>query len=413
MKNMNIRQPKYEEIWDDDNLGEALREISKRRYAHPAWVNFTIDEGAVLSYAQLDLMYETYKPGPVTEFTITDPKPRHIIAPRLYDRLIHHALIRVALPVFEAYFHPSSFACRKGRQKSIVKAFDSNGNRVEIELEAVRHYPLLTKEKEIKEMGRQILEANYGRVHDVRLQTIPGKGTFYACLYYQKLIRKALGKWQRDFVIISIDIKSFFASIPHAVIESLIDRLFEDKRIVRLFAKIIDAIDQGLPIGFLPSQHEANLVGTCFDYFATDILGQPYYIRYADDIRILVHTKEEARKVLEAVEDLAVTRLGLQLSEKKTHITKFKGSDVYCGMRIYSHHFEAKPATLKRHERRCLKKEQDYLSGHLPLEKLDVTTRSAEDYITLTGVKSAKIEALRNRIQSYSQFCTQEDKTVR
>ena len=400
-----VRQPSYEEIWSDDNLGEALREISKKRYAHPSWTEFSIDEGDVLCHAQLDLMYETYTPGPVTEFEITDPKPRHIIAPRLYDRLIHHALIRVALPVFEAYFHPASFACRRGRQRSVVSARTDAGVRVQVELEAVRHYPILTREKDVKEMGFRMLVASYGPVSDVQIRTISGRGTIYACLHYQKLIRKALGRWGRDFVIISIDIKSFFASISHPVVKSLIDRLFDDKRIVRLFGKIIDAIDQGLPIGFLPSQHEANLVGTCFDYFATDILGQPYYIRYADDIRILVHTRGEARKVLEAVEDLATTRLGLRLSEKKTKITRFKGSDIYCGMRIHPHHFEAKPATLKRHERRCLKKERQYLSGELPLEKLEATTRSAEDYMAITGADSKTISALKHRIQSYSQFC--------
>ena len=115
-----VRQPSYEEIWNDDNLGEAFREISKKRYAHPSWTEFSIDEGDVLCHAQLDLMYETYTPGPVTEFEITDPKPRHIIAPRLYDRLIHHALIRVTLPVFEAYFHPASCYTQQTNHKGML-----------------------------------------------------------------------------------------------------------------------------------------------------------------------------------------------------------------------------------------------------------------------------------------------------
>ena len=407
-----VRQPSYEEIWSDDNLGEALREISKKRYAHPSWTEFSLDEGDVLCHAQLDLMYETYMPGPVTEFEITDPKPRHIIAPRLYDRLIHHALIRVTLPVFEAFFHPASFACRRGRQRSIVSARTDAGARVQIELEAVRHYPILTKEEDVKEIGCRILVASHGPISNVQIRTIPGRGTIYACLHYQKLIRKALGKWGRDFVIVSIDIKSFFASISHPVVKTLIDRIFDDKRIVHLFGKIIDAIEQGLPIGFLPSQHEANLVGTCFDYFVTDILGQPYYIRYADDIRILVHTRREACQILEAVEDLAVTRLGLRLSEKKTTITRFKGSDIYCGMRIYPHHFEAKPATLKRHERRCLKKERQYLSGELPLEKLEATVRSAIDYMDLTGAESPKIKGILCRIDSNDQTCISVDSGI-
>lgn len=405
MMKMKARQPSYEDVWSDDNLGGALREIAKKRNAHPSWTEFSLDEGAMLEHAQLDLIWETYQPGPVTEFDITDPKPRHIIAPRLYDRLIHHALIRATLPVFEAYFHHASFACRRGRQKSIVSARTSKGESVSVELEAIRNYPILAPPREVEAIGKAILQSAHGPVSDVKVQTIPGKGTIYACIHYQRLIRKALGRWGRDFYVISIDIKSFFASIPHPVIKTLIDRLFDDKRIVGLFSKIIDAVDQGLPIGFLPSQHEANLVGTCFDYFATDILGYPLYIRYADDMRLLVHTKEEAKKALAAIDELAVGKLGLRLSEKKTHIRHWKGSDVYCGMRVHPHHMEAKAATVRRHERRTLKKERLYLAGELPLEKLDVTTKSAEAYLDLTGADSPKIRALRRRIQSYSQFC--------
>lgn len=400
---MKIRQPSYEDIWDDDNLGEALREVSKKRCALPSWTEFTLDEGALLAHAQLDLMHETYTPGPVTEFDITDPKPRHIIAPRLYDRLIHHALMRVTLPVFEAHFHPSSFACRRGRQVSTVTALTRDNERVETSLESVKDYPILSRDREIMELGERILAANHGPVHDIRLHTIPGRGTTYACLFYQKLIRKALGRWGRDFYIISIDIHKYFASIPHHVVIALLDRLFEDRRIVNLFKKIIDATEEGLPIGFLPSQHEANLVGTCFDFFATDTLGQSLYLRYMDDMRILVHTRKEARDVLDAVALLATTKLGLTLSPNKTKTTRFKGSDIFCGLKVYPHHFEAKPQTLRRHERRCLRKERLFLEGSLTLEKLMATVRSATDYMALTGAKSRTMEELAERMEGYGK----------
>lgn len=398
---MTVRQPKYEEIYDEDNLGEAFREISKRRYAHPSWTKFTINTGDILCYAQLDLMYETYQPGPVTEFDITDPKPRHIIAPRLYDRLIHHALIRVTLPVFEAYLHPGSFACRKGKRKATVTALTESNEQVSVDLEAVKHFSPLTPDYEIKELGQEILTLRHGPVHYVRMTATTGRGVIYACVAYQKLMRKALGRWGKDFVIVSIDIKSFFASIPHKVVMAMIDRLFEDKRIVRLFGKIIDAIDAGLPIGFLPSQHESNLVGSAIDYFVTDIIGQPLYIRYADDIRILIHTRSEARETLEAVEELVTLKLGMALSEKKTSIKRFKGHDTFCGFDVHPHHFEAKKESLKRHERRCLKKERQYLEGALPLDKLVDTIQSARSYILATDAKSPKLEALMKRVEEY------------
>jgi len=48
-------------------------------------------------------------------FKIRDPKSRTIHAPSFRDRVVHHAVIAVAGPVFERGATDRSHACRKGR----------------------------------------------------------------------------------------------------------------------------------------------------------------------------------------------------------------------------------------------------------------------------------------------------------
>lgn len=407
----NMNQPKYEDIYEYENALAAFNEVAKGRSEKVSWITFSLDKSAIICHAIEDLIWETYIPGKVTQFDIKDPKPRHIIAPRLYDRLIHHMLIRVTLPVFESYFHRASFACRKGKERFTFDVRFTDGSESTLSLAAGKDYPVEAMPAEVHRLAERILTASGKKIEKLSSRQTLGRGTIYGAKYYSGLMRKALGKWS-NFFVVSIDIKSYFKSINHRVLIVILNKLFEDKRIVGLFTKIIDAIDEGLPIGFLPSQHEANLLGTIFDYFITDILGQSIYIRYMDDMRILVHTRDDAEAVLQAVDELATNKLGLTLSEKKTTIKRFKGSDVFCGFKVCPHHLQAKTSTIKRHERRCLKKEKLYLEGNLSLDKLDITIQAAETYLAITDAKSSKIASLRKRFQSYSQFCINTNESI-
>lgn len=410
---MKTIQPKYEEIWDPENLHKAFKQVASGRNDDLAWTKFAMFESEIIDHLCLDLMWETYMPGSVSRFSIRDPKPRDITAPRFYDRIAQIATCSVVDRVFDSKAHRSSFACRAGSDEWIVSAKTKEGKTVRHKLRAAKDYPIGYTKAQVKRLAAMILSSGNGPVNSIRMHKIQGHGTLYACVHYQELLRSALGKWGKDFQIVSIDIKSFFASISHSVLKKLLDDLFEDKRIVKLLYKFLDVMDDGLAIGFPLSQPEANLIGSCFDYFITDTLGFPYYIRYMDDMRILVHTREEAKAALAAIDDMASEKLCLRLSEKKTTIKPFKGSDIFCGFCIHPHYLAAKQSTLKRHERRCLKKERMYLSGQLALDKLKETSRSAEDYMDLTGAKSEKIAALKTRIQSYTQFCPKIDNSLR
>lgn len=319
---MNIEQPTLEDVYDIDNIDEAFDEMSEGKKEDKSLLNFALYRDEVEVNAHEHLVHRTYFPNGHNSFYIREPKLRHIVAPKLFDRLIHHALMRVVMPVFEAHFNQQSFACRKDM------------------------------------------------------------GALNACLRYQAHIRSAYNKYGKNFFVISLDIKNFFGSINHAVLKVLLRRLFKDEGIRWLFDTIIDSYSEdglpgiGLPIGFLPSQAESGLIGTPIDYFCTDVLGIKHYVRYADDIRIICGSRQEAMDILYALDELTYTKLQLRLHEKKTNIKLWKGKDTFCGYKVAAHHLEIKASTLKRSERRILKKMELYKEGKLELSNLWDTSQS-------------------------------------
>lgn len=73
---------------------------------------------------QQQLINGIYQPGAFRYFSIRDPKPRCIAVAPFRDRVVHHALVQVLMPVFEPTFIFDSYATRKdkGTHKAIMRA---------------------------------------------------------------------------------------------------------------------------------------------------------------------------------------------------------------------------------------------------------------------------------------------------
>lgn len=325
-------------VYDFDNIYGAFIEVSHRKQYKTAFQRFCLDIEEELITIQNELIWRTYIPSDTVSFQVREPKLRNITRPELRDRIVHHALIRVTLPYFERYFHGSSFACRIGR------------------------------------------------------------GQLSACMDWQRLIRSALGKYGKGFAVISLDIKGYFASIDHAAIKYLLRRLFSDDFVLWLFDSIVDSVPIGLPIGFLPSQHEANLIGTVIDYFVTDVLGISTYIRYMDDMRIACRDIDQAKEILSTLDDLCAGKLLLTLSPRKTTVKPWRGKDTFCGYVVAPHHLEPKPSTVKRSEKRLAKKLHLYQTGQLSLQELRDSTTAFVAYLVKTNRQYNRIAVLCDRV---------------
>ena len=62
-----------------------------------------------------ELLSNSYRPRPYRSFWVREPKLRRICAADIRDRVVHHAIIRVLEPYFEAYFIHDTYACRHGK----------------------------------------------------------------------------------------------------------------------------------------------------------------------------------------------------------------------------------------------------------------------------------------------------------
>ncbi len=105
----------YPQICAFENLFLAFRAAAKGKRGKPDVAAFERDLEPNLFRLQEELLAQTYRPGPYTHFPIRDPKPRIISAADFADRVVHHALVRIIEPIWEARFTRDSYACRKGK----------------------------------------------------------------------------------------------------------------------------------------------------------------------------------------------------------------------------------------------------------------------------------------------------------
>lgn len=318
-------------VYDLSNIYSAYLEVAKGKRYHRDFQEFSLNLEENLIGIHNDLVWRTYEPGPVVSFVIYEPKKRLITRPQLRDRIVHHALIRVIKRIYEHEYHRHSYACHEGR------------------------------------------------------------GQLAACHEVSHMERQALNAYDRGFAVFYLDIKSYFQSIDHSVTKALVREVFyDDPGIVWLSDKIIDAVSEGLPIGFLTSQYEANLVGTTLDRYL-DALGVQYHVRYMDDIIGFTRTQQEARNIIADVDEYCAERLLLKLNEKKSRTEPFRGKVTFCGYVCAPHHLEPKHATVKRGERRIRKKERQFLSRELTAEELRQSARSLNAYLSHTSEKRNQV----------------------
>ena len=105
----------FERICSFENLIAAAHLAERgKRFQHTIGVFSTNREREVLRLRE-ELLSGNYQPGGYREKIITRPKTRMISAAPFRDRVVHHALCRVAMPLFEAKMIHDLYSNRKGK----------------------------------------------------------------------------------------------------------------------------------------------------------------------------------------------------------------------------------------------------------------------------------------------------------
>ena len=219
----------FEDIISSDNLLEAWKEFIRGKRNKLDVQEFSLKLMDNLFILHEDLNSGKYKHGGYKAFNISDPKPRNIHKASVRDRLLHHAIYRILYPFFDKIFISDSYSCR------------------------------------IK------------------------KGTHKALNRFRAFAYTVSSNHTRTCWILKCDIRKFFASIDHIVLQNILKKYITDADILWMLDQLInsfntkDKIDVGLPLGNLTSQLFVNIYMNEFDQFVKHSLKAKYYIRYADD----------------------------------------------------------------------------------------------------------------------------------
>jgi retron-type reverse transcriptase len=250
----------FPRVVDFTNLSRAYTAAARRKRHRGEVRQFEHCLEPQLWSIHRDLEAGTYRWGAYRRFLIRDPKLREIRAAPFRDRVVHQAIFHVLDPIVRRRFIDDTYACLSGRGP----------------LAAVRRF-------------REFAQA-----------------------------RQARG-W-----MLKVDVKSYFASVDHAVLRDRLARATADRRLLDLLGDLLrhgaEQPGKGMPIGNLTSQLFANLYLDPLDHFVKEQLGVRHYLRYMDDAVCLLDDQASARGCMEAIEIFLDQRLRLRLNPLRTLI---------------------------------------------------------------------------------------------
>lgn len=226
-----------------------------------------------------ELKNETYMPSDYIKFVVYEPKERVIHAPRIRDKIVQFAAHTVLQEVYKNKFIDSSYAC------------------------------------------------------------LAGGGTHKAVKKVQHNMRYI--QWKcGDGWVLKMDVKKFFYSINRDILKNILRKSMKDDKFLSLLDKIIDSSpegEKGIPLGNVTSQDFANIYMNEVDQYSKRYLGLKHYVRYMDDIIIVLKTKEEAKQAKENIEKFLNEKLDLEINSKTKIFPISQGVNAY-GFKIYTTH---------------------------------------------------------------------------
>ena len=258
-----------------NNLMKAHEKTQVCKTTKSNVIEFNLKKEEYISWLLEQIKTKKYKHGGYTQFYVTEPKLRKIEASRYIDRIVHRWCYDNFLEAaFVPQFIKESYAC------------------------------------------------------------IKGKGMHRAALDVQKGMRECKKKYG-EYYILKMDIAKYFQSIDKEILFKIIKRKIKDKDVLWLIQEILNSQKQtkGLPIGNLTSQIFANVYYNEADWYIKQNLKVRYYYRYMDDSIILMHKKEDIKRVKEELTDFINNELKLEFNSK-TNIFKSKQGVNFCGYKI-------------------------------------------------------------------------------
>lgn len=282
-----------------DTLASAAYRAARGKHTRPDVQRFFSRFEAHLNHLGHAIRSGQVPYGRFRRFTIRDPKPRIIHAACFADRIVHHAIMQHAGPVFERALTATTFACRKGMgHHAAVRQVQKH----------LRRFPWYVK-------------IDVQHYFD---------GIDHACLY-ALLQRRFKGQ---EFLALLWRIIDAFAVTP----------------------------GKGLPIGALTSQYFANEYLAGLDRYLLETLAVDAQVRYMDDIIWWCESRAHARATLQQV-CAYVTTQRLLTVKPSIQINRSDHGVSFCGYRITPGHLRLSRRRQRRYQHFRQRWERAYSAG--------------------------------------------------
>jgi RNA-directed DNA polymerase len=305
------------------NLCAAARNARRGKLARPVVGRFEFRQEWELVRLQRELETGTYRPGPFRTHRISRPKARLISAAPYRDRVAHHAIMNVLIPLLDRHFRTESYACRTD------KGTHAASRRLQ---HLMREYPFALRA-------------------DIRL--------FFPSIDHEilKSIFRRLIKDHRllDLLDVLVD-----GSNPQ---DPILDWFPGDNLFTPMERR------RGLPIGNLTSQWFANWYLNGFDHTVTSHLGFGAYVRYCDDFVILDRDRGRLVELRYRIEKL-LAGLRLRLHPGKTAIVPTRAGLTFVGYRTWPHRREVRGSNVRLFLRSVREMRKAYDAGLLTLDEI-------------------------------------------
>lgn len=326
---------KYYDLFDKitafPNLLKAYKNARRGKRKTTALDEFTFNQEKELLLLKRELETGTYQHGKYTEFNIFEPKKRMISAAPFRDRVVHHAVCNIVMPLFEHSFIYDSYANRKGKGTH----------------RAIRRYMF------------------YARKFDYVLKMdIAG--------YFPAIDHTIL----KDIIRNNITCRKTYSLLEHIIDASnrqaeSVSYFPEDD----LFTPYLRR--KGLPIGNLTSQWFANIYLSPLDHFVQNVIRVPAYIRYVDDFVVFSNKKADLQKIKRRIE-IFLYCLRLDLNKNKSTVYKTAEGVNFLGHKVFSNFTLLGKKNKMRAKRRFSEMARMLDQGYISIEQCLASARSWE-----------------------------------
>jgi RNA-directed DNA polymerase len=349
----------FTEIITFENLLKAAKKAQKGKQFYPNVLKFNYNLETELLTLQEELIDQIYQPGEYRSFRIFEPKPRLISAAPYRDRVVHHALCNIIIPLFEPTFIYDSYANREGfgthrALRRFTNFYRSSSYILQCDIK--RYFPSI---------DHRILKS-----------------------LIRKKIKCPQTLWLIDLIIDYSNEQ-----------EPILDYFPGDTLLIPIERK------KGLPIGNLSSQFFANIYLNGLDHYVKENIKCHKYLRYVDDFALFSDDLDFLQDAKTKIAEYLIN-LRLKIHPIKNQLFATKHGANFLGFRIFPERIRVRSDNLRRARKRLKTIQKIYHQELISLKQLSQRLQSWEAHL-----KHGDTYKLRKNIFDYWIFSTSKPKS--